>query len=349
MEHLTTLDSGESREQWLEARKHYYTATQAAAITGSHPYTKLIDVWNEKTDPDWEQDADRNKYLDERAKVGQDREASILEWASADPRTGGAGNPFTANKALVATAERAAQGYASTPDGYKRARDNGLVLIECKTTQQDWATEGLPQHVYDQCQWQMFTTGAVSVWVAQERYAWSRGTATLVSTWLTVVLPDAARLAHLLMHVERFQANLAQGIAPESDIDLRLSAEIDFDDDDETIAGKIADAAALLAIDNDLSELAEIRARMAADTARDKVLVARLKVAAHGYEGRRVHLIGQRFIAKLIRGTRTKIDTDALDPATLRRITSWAESETVKFEPNPEYVATPAANSTESE
>lgn len=335
MQGLTILSTGEDRAAWLEARKPVITATQAAAIAGSHPYTKLIDVWNEKTDPDYDPEAMRNKYLDERAAVGNDREQAILEWASALQITGGTGKPFAANRSLVAHPDRPM--YAATPDGWKSPRKGVLVLIECKTTQQDWETDGVPQHVYDQCQWQIFVTGAVTVWVAVERYSWAKGVATLIGTWITAVHADPIRLAFLLGKVEQFEEWLAEGIAPESDIELEAAPDIGWDDDEATVAAKLADHEALMVIDAAMDALAEIRERIGADQAAALKLEATIKAAAKAYDGRRIHLIGGRLIAKLVRGVKTNINTKALDPLVLRGITSWSETETVRIEPNPTY------------
>lgn len=347
MEQLTILATGDDRAAWLKARAAgVITATQAAAIAGSHPYTKLIDVWNEKTDPDYDPDANRNKYLDERAKVGQDREQAILDWMSELPETGGPGKPFLANKALVALPGN--PGHASTPDGYKRTALGVLVLIECKTTQQNWEKDGLPQHVYDQCQWQIYTTGAVTVWIGAERYTWARGVATLAGTWVTKVHADPVRLAFLLAKVDQFEAWLREGIAPESDIDLSAEPVIEFDDDPAEVEAKLADWEALRAVDVAMDELAEIRERTAADLARAAILEGVIKSGVKVYDGRRIHLMGGRLIAKLVRGTKTNTNLKALDPELLRSLYTWAETETVRIEVNPEYVS-PETAPTEKE
>lgn len=346
MHQLLILDTGESRADWLKARTSVITATQAAAIAGSHPYTKLIDVWNEKTDPDYDPDANRNKYLDERAKVGQDREQAILDWMSERPETGGPGAPFLPNRALVALPTNPR--HASTPDGYKRTALGTLVLIECKTTQQDWAKDGLPQHIYDQCQWQIYTTDAVTVWIGAERYTWAKGTATLADTWVTKVHADPVRLAFLLAKVEQFEGWLRDGIAPESDIDLSIPPEFGFDDDEAEIEAKLADWEILQGADAAMDELAEIRLRTAADLARATELEGIIKAAVKAYDGRRIHLMGRRLIAKLVRGTKVSTNLKALDPDVLRSLYSWSETETVRIEINPEYV-TPETAPTEKE
>jgi len=350
---LVVINDGTDEVSWLADRRGLYTATQVTAIAGSNPYTKVIDVWNSFTDPDFDPDAERNRWLEERAAFGQEREPEIIKWASEDPLTGGPGNPFVASKALVTLPELVALDYASTPDGFKFARDNALVLIECKASQQKWEQDGIPQHIYDQTQWQMFTTGAVTVWLAQDLVEWrGRGAnkqAHVVGRYLVAIHPDPNRLAFLLSRVEWFKGLVRDGIAPESDIDLRdiIQAEPDpfLSDDDELAAWTEA-----VQLDEYMSELAQIREEIAPRVAREAELVKLIKPVVTAYEGRRIHMIGERFIAKLVRGTKVTNNTKLLPLEDQRRIQSWAETETLRLEPNPEYVAAPAADiATESE
>lgn len=345
---LRIYSTGEDRGEWLGKRRGKYTATTVTAIVGSNPYTKLIDVWNDFTDPEYDAEALRNRWLEERAAFGQQREPEIIKWASDDPRTGGPGNPFLPSTALVGLPEHEGRGFACTPDGYKFAREGRLVLIEAKASQQNWEADGIPQHIYDQCLWQLFTTGAVTVWLAQELVKWvGRGAnkqAEVIGRYLIPIQMDEARLAWMLARVEWFEGLLSEGIAPESDIDLRELAEPDFD----TAPEEAQEWAQLVEADALLTELAEIRERARADADRDAEIVDLLKPIVKQFEGRRIWLIGTRFTAKLVRGTRTITNTKALPIEEQRRITSWTESETVKFEPNPEYVAT-ATTETESE
>lgn len=356
-EGLVVLNDGTDRESWLKARLSFITATQAAAIAGSHPYTKLIDVWNEKTDPDYNTDHLKNRWLEERAANGTEREPEILQWMSALPVTGGAGNPFEPSGVLLTLPEHLETfpefPPAATPDGAKLARAGALVLAEAKTSEQDWKAKGLPQHVYDQCQWQIYATGAVTVWVAQERYTWEgRGAkrhAVLADTWVTSVQRDDHRLEFLLAKVAEFRQWLADGIAPESDIILTEPVEFSFDDTEEETAAKVEQADLMAQWDADLAELREIREtwKMPPEVAkREAELEARIKAAVKQYDGRRVHLVGTQFIAKLVRFPKATVDLSQIPETTLRSITNWPEQERVAFEPNPEYQ--PAIN-TESE
>lgn len=342
---LTVLDDGTDRQSWLAARIPVITATQAAAIVGSHPYTKLIEVWNEKTDPEHDFEVLENRWLEERAQLGREREQEIILWAGALPSMPrGAG--FFANKALVTLPQFAEPGLilppAATPDAYQivnaTKRNETVELLECKTTEQDWESDGLPQHVYDQGLWQLYTTGAAKVHFAVERYEWTGKGASRVATPIgrfvaTITLEDVGareRLDFILQEVERFRAWYVAGQAPESDIYM---AEVlaDFDADP-------ADVEAFTTADELLTELAEIEDRIKADSKRADAIKALVKPVVKAYDGRRIHLIGTRMIAKLVRFNKATEDVKLLDPDTRRSITSWGESERVVFEPNPEWI-----------
>lgn len=339
---LVTLNDGTDRDAWLASRLPVITATQAAAIAGSHPYYKLIDVWNEKTDPDHNPDAMRNRWLEERAANGTEREPEIIAWASTAAETGGPGNPFQPDGRLL-TSQHLLDEFpilppAATPDASKYAREDALVLLEAKTTQQDWENDGLPQHIYDQGIWQLYVTGAVTVWIAQERTEWSgRGanrTATPVGRALLRVHPDPVRLAFLLERVAEFRRMVAEGIAPESDLEL-VTEYPDFDATDEDVA----EYEEGLRMDALLTELDELEREMSDKAARVKVIKAELAPIVKAYEGRRVHLVGTRRIVKLTRYWKTKEDTSKLTGEQRRAITSWDEVETVSYPVNPDYVA----------
>jgi predicted phage-related endonuclease len=324
---LLTLSDGTDRDAWLAARVPVVTATQAAAIAGSHPYTKLIDVWNEKTDPDFDPETLRNRWLEERAEIGNAREESIIEWASEK-----VGVAFVPNRALLADADRPE--YACTPDGIATT-EHGVVLIEAKTTQQDWKAVGLPQHIEDQCQWQMIVTGAAWVLIAVERYEWTgRGrnkVATLADQHTVAVQPDERRQAFLLERVHEFEGWLSSGVAPESDLDLASPPVVEFDDDPETVAAKTAEAEDFARVSTMLAELAEVQERMKADADREKAIKAELRPILAQYDGRRVSLHGDALTVSLSRYWSEKIDTDALPVSTRRSITSWRESERMTF------------------
>lgn len=344
MKNLTILNDGTDEAAWLASRRTVISATQAAAIAGSHPYYKLVDVWNEHTDPDHDPDALRNRWLDERAAVGAEREPEIIRWASELPETGGIRAPFKPSRALV-TLPSLVEEFpelppAATPDAWKVVGGK-LVLLEAKTTQQNWEEDGLPQHIYDQCLWQRYATGAVTVWVAVERTEWmGRGKdkhAEIVGrSILKVSEDDPQRLAFLQERVAEFRQMVAEGIAPESDIEL--STELpDFDATVEDVE-RYEEAVAVEAL---LDELADIEDRVADDLKRADAIKRQLKPIITAYAGRRVHMVGQRRIVKLVRSWVTKTDTSQLDPSTLRSITSWREQETMRVEANPDYQPEP--------
>lgn len=340
LESLLILDDGTDRESWLLARANpeVITATQAAAIVGSHPYTKLIDVWNEKTDPNYDGDYLRNAWLDERAELGSEREPEIIAWANEDSRIASIDTPFIPNSRLVAFQGNPTD--ASTPDGARLVGKN-LGLIECKVTQQRWDEKGLPQHIIDQTLWQRHTTGAVAVWIAAEFVEW-RGKgknkqAVVVERWVHQVPDNPARLAFILAEVEKFRGWMRDGIAPESDVYLSPDFEIEFDDTPEDIERKREEAETAKRLDALLTEEAELADIIAGHDKRRKEISAEVKSVAKLYEGRRIHLIGTRRIAKFTRFNQAKVDTAKLDPETIQRITSWREADRLVIETNPEY------------
>lgn len=339
---LVVLHDGENRDEWLQARVPLITATKAAAIAGSHPYTKLIDVWNERTDPNYDGEYLRNRWLEERAELGVAREPEIIAWVNESKEAGSPDHPFVPNSMLVATKAAAALGHASTPDGARKV-GRKLGLVECKATQQRWDQTGVPQHILDQCYWQMYTTGAVVVWLGVEFYEWvGKGndkTPVKVGQMLKQITMDENRLTFLLAQVERFEEWVREDIAPESDVFLSTEPAYEFTDTPEEIAQKQAQAAEAQRLDALLTELDNIELSIAEAVKRMAAIKAAVKKVAEQYEGRRIHLIGERRIAKLTRFFSTKHDVSKLPEETLREITSWSESSRLVVDPNPEYVA----------
>jgi hypothetical protein len=323
---LTIQDDGTDRDAWLAERQHYVTATEAAAIAGSSPYTKLIDVWNSKTDPDHDPESLRNRWLDERAALGQEHEAEILAWLSSQPRTGGERAPFKPSPGLV-TGSESVHGTlpaAATPDGWKVVRGK-LVLAECKTTQQDWESDGVPQHVYDQCQWQIYVTGAITVWLGVWRFEWSgkgtERTATKVGEWFTPISRDQARIDFLVERVEEFRGWYRDGIAPESDVDL-TAPEFDWE---------LEQVEEALRFDALLTELGELEDGMATAAKRVDAIKAELKAALKTYDGRRVRLVGTHRTAEVSRFYRAKFDDGWIADEDRRAHTTWVPQERVTF------------------
>lgn len=374
MHDLITLDPGTDRASWLAARSGpVITATQAAAIVGSHPYASMRDVWDEKTDPDYDRDADRNPWLVERAELGVARESHIIEWTAQQT-----GLAFAPNAALVT--RTGIEHHASTPDAWAAVGTRpsktalaglvqllaeqgegmeladlraSLVLAECKATQTRWDVKGLPQHIIDQAAWQMHTTSARLVIVAAEFYEWKgRGAAKhpeLVGTHLFLVTAQSVRtrLDFLIREVGKFQHLLAEGIAPETDLDVTEPPAIEWDDDPETAAEKAALAADLEAAAAHLDRIADLEAEVGKLNDGMVVKLAELKAEKEAmrallkpYDGRRVSIHGERFTATLTRYNKVKVDTAKLPPATLRSITTWTEQESLTFAVNTEATAT---------
>lgn len=342
LDSIITLNSGEDRDEWLKARVAYYTATKVTAIVGSNPYTGVIDVWNEMTDPSYDGEHLRNIYLEERAALGSEREPEIIAWLNESKEAGSPEHPFVPNSRLVT--RKGLTDEASTPDAARKV-GRKLALAECKATQQRWDVKGIPQHILDQCFWQMHTTGAVVVWLAVEFYEWTgRGKNKVpvkVGQMVRQITQDEKRLAFMLEKLEEFRGWVADGIAPESDIRLDEEPVFGFDDTPEQIAEKeeaAAEAKRLAALLDEEAEIVKQIDALSALEKRRKEISAEIKKVIVNYEGRRVHMIGTRRIAKFVRFNQAKTDTSMLSEATLREITSWPEQTRLVIEPNPEYV-----------
>lgn len=328
MKHLTPLADSTDRPAWLEARRHVITASQVSTIAGSNPYTGIVDLWNEKNDPTWTED--RNWRLDERAAYGRMREPHILEWAGDDPQIGGR---LTPNTTLYCHPDR--PGEACTPDAWrvsKRKDGDVLIVVDAKATETDWLTKGVPQYIVDQMLWTWRVTGCQRIFLAVERVKWTKGTPTTIDRYVIEIPLDAGaqrRLDFLLEQVDLFQQMLEDGIAPESDIDMRA---IGFDTDP-------ADAVLFSTTDALLDQIAEIEDRIGADVKLLADLKAQVKAAATEFHGRRVHLIGTRRIAKLVRFWTAKPDYSQIDPREVAAVTSWVPSDRLVIEANPEWSA----------
>lgn len=359
MHDLITLADGTDRAAWLAARSGpVITATQAAAIAGSHPYATLRDVWDEKTDPDYDRDANRNRWLDERAELGVAREGAIVEWAGQQLAI-----DFQPNTALVT--RTGIETHAATPDawGMMPARPTKtshpalaklldeqtdgmtlselrgrLVLAECKATQTRWDRRGLPQHIVDQGLWQHRVTGAALVVIAAEFYEWKgRGAnrhAELVGTAMFLIVPGEhrARLDFLVDRVADFERMLAEGIAPETVLDLSAPPSIEWDDSEEEAADKAAALADLKAAEEHLLNMARLEDELAEKVAELDAEKAAVRALLKAYDGKRITIHGSRYTATLGRHWQAKKDTSKLDPRDLRRITTWQEVERLTFD-----------------
>lgn len=326
------VDDGRDRARWLAARRPLITATAATAIVGSNPYGGALDVWNEQTDPDYDADLYRSEWLDVRADFGREREAHIVQWMSEHPdviaATGKrAFHPSTALYRLDDTA------HGATFDALKVSRRGGTVTAwggECKATQQDWATKGVPQHVMDQAYWQMRVGSLEGVVIAWEQVKWTGRnpatmTAEVVSQHVLVVMYDDVarhRLEWMLAQVAEFEQWKLEGIAPESIIDLD---DLGFEADAE-LHDVRAELEGLRAIDAALVDLKAQREDAA----------ERIKALVSVYAGRRVQLVSEALgSVDRIRSTKTKYATERLDPATRSSITSWSHSTSVTIKTVP--------------
>lgn len=320
MKHLTPLADSADRAAWLEARKPVITATQISAIVGSNPYQTIVDVWNEKTDPDWQED--RSVYLDTAAAYGNEAEGRLVDWASTQPAIGG---KLRHNTTLFSSPVDPTA--ACTPDAWRTSRAGGverLIVVDAKTASKDWMTDGVPQYIVDQMLWTWWVTGCHEIYLAVEHVKRNRRmevTDILGRYLIPIPLDDASRtrLAFLQQQATLFLQAIEDGIAPASIIDIRLP---DFDTDPDDIAAwQAADAA--------LSEIAAIDARTAADVTRRAELVDLLKSTVKAYAGQSVELLGTAGTVTLSRFWQAKVDYSSLDQRRIAAATTWQEQERV--------------------
>lgn len=338
------LHDGLDEAEWLATRRGVITATGAAACAASNPYYSIVQLWEEQTNPEWDAESARNRWLDMYAANGHVAEPRIIEWASKRLLM-----KFQPSHALVARATDVDAGLsepaAATPDGWAYAGTH-TELIEAKTAQKDWAPippgqveedpwvvyandpfeTCVPQHVQDQCEWQLYVTEAEVVWIALEVTKWEgRGTnkvATVVGRRIIEYRSNPARRAFLIERVEWFRYLKAEGIAPESELDLR-----DADPFEDTEGAGIAAA---------LDRIAELdEALKPLQSERDE-LAATVKKYMTGLEGRRVDAVASKYTARLVRSFQSKTNTAALTESERRRITTWSERETMTIVPTQE-------------
>lgn len=183
----------DTKEEWLEARKGYVTATEVAKLArGSSK------VWDELRD----QKAGLIDALDishlPAVIHGNERETDIAEWvASLD-----GAEKLQHNRALYARDGK----YAATPD---MVTTDLTVVGEIKTISEkrlasltQWPTPAY----YDQIQWQLFVTGAEMCIFAWEPYLSENGE---ITPWVPdrgnkLVMRDEKRISELKDIADRF-------------------------------------------------------------------------------------------------------------------------------------------------
>ena len=152
---VTTIKT-ESREQWLDARRKYVTATEVAQLV-----RRGQDYWDELREIKAGQRTAPDISNLPAVRHGREREAVIVPYVQSLEEG------MVPNSDLYVRNER----YAATPDlvgdgivgEIKTIKDTRLAKLQ--------AAKGWPTgQYYDQVQWQLFVTGAIACIFAWEPY-----------------------------------------------------------------------------------------------------------------------------------------------------------------------------------
>lgn len=193
---MTTPAPAPGSEEWLR----YITASKVPAIVGTSPYESRFSLWHRMAGnlPTVPQNTamTRGNYL----------EPAIVAWlADQHPelRIEYPGQWHTHPEDTWAGA---------TPDGYAHAREAHAVpgLIEVKSAKwaDEWAGDAVPPGYVDQCQWQMFVTGAQRVYV---------GALVAMDFTHRIIDRDQDRIDYLRVESWGFLESLKNNRAPDLD------------------------------------------------------------------------------------------------------------------------------------
>ena len=179
----------ESREQWLEARRSYVTATEVAQLVrrGQDYWDELREIKaGDRTAPDISNLP--------AVRHGREREALIA------PYVQGLEEGMVPNDDLYVRNQR----YAATPDlvgdgivgEIKTIKDTRLAKLQ--------AAKGWPTgQYYDQVQWQLFVTGAIACVFAWEPY----------EDWDGELVPREDMREHITIHRDEERIKALQEVA----------------------------------------------------------------------------------------------------------------------------------------
>lgn len=194
----------ESREQWLEARKKYVTATEVAQLArrGESYWEELREIKSGV------REAKDLSYIP-AIQHGREREPMIVPYVQSLEAD------MVHNEDLVVRLGR----YAATPDligdgivgEIKTVKDTRLAKLQAAG---DWPTS----QYYDQVQWQLFVTGAIACVFAYEPYeSWD---GTLVpredKRGNITIHRDEERIKQLRSVADRFLDGESTPVAPET-------------------------------------------------------------------------------------------------------------------------------------
>ena len=185
---VTTIKT-ESREQWLDARGRYVTATEVAQLArrGQDYWDELREIKaGNRTAPDISNLP--------AVRHGREREALIVPYVQSLEQG------MAPNEDLYVRNQR----YAATPDlvgdgivgEIKTIKDTRLAKLQ---TAKGWPTG----QYYDQVQWQLFVTGAIACIFAWEPY----------EDWDGELVPREDMREHIAIHRDEERINQLQEVA----------------------------------------------------------------------------------------------------------------------------------------
>ena len=185
---VTTIKT-ESREQWLEARRRYVTATEVAQLVrrGQDYWDELREIKaGDRTAPDISNLP--------AVRHGREREALIAPYVQSLEEG------MVPNSDLYVRNER----YAATPDlvgdgivgEIKTIKDTRLAKLQ---SAKGWPTG----QYYDQVQWQLFVTGAIACVFAWEPY----------EDWDGELVPREDMREHITIHRDEERIKALQEVA----------------------------------------------------------------------------------------------------------------------------------------
>ena len=185
---VTTIKT-ESREQWLDARRRYVTATEVAQLA-----RRGQDYWDELREIKAGQRTAPDISGLPAVRHGREREALIVPYVQSLEEG------MVPNSDLYVRNQR----YAATPDlvgdgivgEIKTIKDTRLAKLQ---TAKGWPTG----QYYDQVQWQLFVTGAIACIFAWEPY----------EDWDGELVPREDMREHITIHRDEERIKALQEVA----------------------------------------------------------------------------------------------------------------------------------------
>ena len=185
---VTTIKT-ESREQWLEARRRYVTATEVAQLV-----RRGQDYWDELREIKAGQRTAPDISGLPAVRHGREREALIVPYVQSLEEG------MVPNSDLYVRNDR----YAATPDLVGDGIVGEIKTIKDKRLAKLQQAKGWPTgQYYDQVQWQLFVTGAIACVFAWEPY----------EDWGGELVPREDMREHITIHRDEERIKALQEVA----------------------------------------------------------------------------------------------------------------------------------------